>query len=325
MNNLSRIYRLVRNFLFSSVNKEFLIFLFFLFLSGTFWLLMALNETYEYEYPVTPRLVGVPKNVVITGDIDDTIYVTIRDKGFTLVTYLTGRKFRPLSFKFTSYAKASGKGIIPHTDIVKQITAQLFGSSKLTKVTPDHMEFFFNYGHSKTVPIRMSGKVVTDNSYYLARTQFFPRQITIYANEHLLDSIKYVTTQPFYISHLGDTVVQEVGLKPIRGVKMVPDRVKMALYPDILTEENIEVPIKAINMPDGKTLRTFPAKVRVQFIVGASLFRSIKDSDFEVVADYNDFASHPSDKCSLLLRKTPPTVLKAHLEMNRVDYLIEQQ
>lgn len=120
-------------------------------------------------------------------------------------------------------------------------------------------------------------------------------------------------------------MVQEVGLKPIRGVKMVPDRVKMALYPDILTEENIEVPIKAINMPDGKTLRTFPAKVRVQFIVGASLFRSIKDSDFEVVADYNDFASHPSDKCSLLLRKTPPTVLKAHLEMNRVDYLIEQQ
>ena len=222
MNNLSGIYRLVRNFLFSSVNKEFLIFLFFLFLSGTFWLLMALNETYEYEYPVTPRLVGVPKNVVITGDIDDTIHVTIRDKGFTLVTYLTGRKFRPLSFKFTSYAKASGKGIIPHTDIVKQITAQLFGSSKLTKVTPDHMEFFFNYGRSKTVPIRMSGKVVTDNSYYLARTQFFPRQITIYANEHLLDSIKYVTTQPFYISHLGDTVVQEVGLKPIRGVKMVP-------------------------------------------------------------------------------------------------------
>ena len=294
MNSLSRIYRLVRNFLFSSVNKEFLIFLFFLFLSGTFWLLMALNETYEYEYPVTPRLVGVPKNVVITGDIDDTVHVTIRDKGFTLVTYLTGRKFRPLSFKFTSYAKASGKGIIPHTDIVKQITAQLFGSSKLIKVTPDHMEFFFNYGRSKTVPIRMSGKVVTDNSYYLARTQFFPRQITIYANEHLLDSIKYVTTQPFYISHLGDTVVQEVGLKPI-------------------------------NMPDGKTLRTFPAKVRVQFIVGASLFRSIKDSDFEVVADYNDFASHPSDKCSLLLRKTPPTVLKAHLEMNRVDYLIEQQ
>lgn len=106
MNSLSRIYRLVRNFLFSSVNKEFLIFLFFLFLSGTFWLLMALNETYEYEYPVTPRLVGVPKNVVITGDIDDTIHVTIRDKGFTLVTYLTGRKFRPLSFKFTSDRKS---------------------------------------------------------------------------------------------------------------------------------------------------------------------------------------------------------------------------
>ena len=39
--------KIVRGFLFTLVNKEFLIFLFFLLLSGIFWLLMTLNETYE--------------------------------------------------------------------------------------------------------------------------------------------------------------------------------------------------------------------------------------------------------------------------------------
>ena len=59
-NRLTQILRVVRNFLFSSVNKEFLIFLFFLFLSSVFWLMMTLNETYEKEISVPVRLVGVP-------------------------------------------------------------------------------------------------------------------------------------------------------------------------------------------------------------------------------------------------------------------------
>ena len=43
----SRLASIFRNLLFSMFNKEFLIFLFFLLLSGAFWLVMTLNETYE--------------------------------------------------------------------------------------------------------------------------------------------------------------------------------------------------------------------------------------------------------------------------------------
>ena len=45
--------------MFSRLNKEFLIFLFFLALSGSFWLLMALNETYEKECVVGVRMTDV--------------------------------------------------------------------------------------------------------------------------------------------------------------------------------------------------------------------------------------------------------------------------
>ena len=57
-----RILRYVRDFVFSVVNKEFLIFLFFLALSGVFWLMMTLNGTYEKELQVEMRLVGVPSS-----------------------------------------------------------------------------------------------------------------------------------------------------------------------------------------------------------------------------------------------------------------------
>ena len=74
---LFEIGRFIKNFLFSIVNREFLIFLFFLIVSGTFWLLMALNETVEREFEVPVSLVGVPKDVVITTDIQDTLKVTL--------------------------------------------------------------------------------------------------------------------------------------------------------------------------------------------------------------------------------------------------------
>ena len=60
-----------------------------------------------------------------------------------------------------------------------------------------------------------------------------------------------------------DTIQQTVELQTIKGVKIVPNTVKLTLYPDILTEEAIEVPITAVNMPQGKVLRTFPSRVKV--------------------------------------------------------------
>ena len=68
---------MIRNFLFSALNKEFLIFLFFLFLSGAFWLMMALNETYEEELKVPVRLVNVPRNAVVTDEPADTVRVMV--------------------------------------------------------------------------------------------------------------------------------------------------------------------------------------------------------------------------------------------------------
>lgn len=317
---------MVRNFIFSSVNKEFLIFLFFLVLSGGFWLLMALNETYEKEYAIPVHLVGVPRNVVVTDDMDDTVHVTLRDKGFTLLAYSLGDVLRPLSFRFGTYANdRTEKGVIPIGDAQRLIYQQLYGSSKITQIKPDRLEYFYTYGLSRQIPIRLAGHVSPAQSYYLAHMQFWPEKVTVYANRRLLDSLRYVSTERVNVEHLDDTLYRTVRLQPLRGVKIIPSKVRVAFYPDVLTEETVEVPIMATNMPDGKVLRTFPARVRVHFIVGASRFRAIKASQFKVVADYRDFGDHPSDKCNITLRGVPRDVTKARLEVSQVDYLIEQQ
>lgn len=322
MRSVRNILKAVRNFLFSGLNKEFLIFLFFLALSGAFWLLMTLNETMEREFKIPMRLSGVPRNAVITGELPDTVRVTVRDKGFTLVTY----DFRPLVFRFSNYAdEDEGKGVIPLTDVQKQVLSQMYGSSKLLQVKPGAFDFYFTYGTSKKVPVVFRGKITTNKSYYLAHTEFYPSMVTVYANKQQLDKLQTVEIEPFNYRNLQDTIRQAVKIRKIRGVKIVPPTVRLSVYPDVLTEEAIEVPITAINMPPGMVLRTFPSKVTVRFTIGASLFRTIKPSLFKVVVDYEELAANPSDKCTLLLRSVPRSVSKASLEIDRVDYLLEQQ
>lgn len=326
MRRQNQIFKVVGNFLFSSLNKEFLIFLFFLLLSGAFWLMMALNETYEEELKVPVRLVGMPRNAVMTDEPADTVKVTVRDKGFTLVTYKYGHWFRPLTFKFATYANEDqGHGAIPAADIIKQVQSQLYGSSKLLSVKPEKLDFYFTYGASKKVPIRFRGKISTSKSYYLAHTEFSPMMVTAYANKKVLDELKYVEIEPFNYRNLQDTIHQNVRLQKIRGVKLVPNTVRLSVYPDVLTEESIEVPVSAVNMPAGMVLRTFPSRVTVRFTIGASQFRMIRPEQFNVVVDYQALAENPSDKCTLQLRSVPSSVSKAKLELDKVDYLLEQQ
>ena len=145
---MSRIWGLIREFFFSKANKELFLFIFFLVLSGIFWLITTLNETYEKEFTIPVSISGIPKNAVLTSEETDTIKVTIRDNGFALFTYQFGdvllKKIRP---SFQTYSRHNGMGVIPASDLKKLVAQQLSSTSVITAVKPDKLEFYYNYGN----------------------------------------------------------------------------------------------------------------------------------------------------------------------------------
>lgn len=325
MRKSQKTYSIVRSFLFGALNKEFLIFLFFLVLSGIFWLMMTLDETYERELPVVVHVVGEPKNVVITTNVSDTVYVTVKDKGFVLASYTTSHPLRPVNLNFATYAnRQSGHGVVPVSDIQKLVKQQLAASSSVTAVKAGRLDFYFNYGRNKEVRVKLAGNIVPTENYYLAHVKFSPEKVIVYADARRLDSIENVQTEYLNLVDFHEPVTRTVRLKTMVGVKVVPKTVKVTLYPDILTEKSVEVPITAINKPENIIIRTFPQRVKVTFSVGVSMYRMIKPSDFQVVVDYRKISEHPADKCALTIMAKPSLVNNAHLDMDSVDYLIEQ-
>lgn len=316
--------KVLRRFLFSIVNKQFLIFLFFLFLSSIFWLIMTLNETYEKEVPVVVQLTGAPKNVIVLSDEYDTLRVNIKDKGHYLTTYLYGDALQPITVDFKSHDKG-GKCVVTAAEIQKALRPMLYTSSKITSVKPSQVVYYYNYGQKKTLPVQLKGEVRPQNSYSIMKIKFDPDVVQVYASDTKLAKMEQVFTSNVTITDVKDTIVQDIALQRQPGVKYIPSKVRMSIYPDVLTEETIELPVTAINVPQGKVLRTFPARVKVTFTIAASQFRHIHPVQFTVVADYNSIEDKSSDKCPLVLQETPAGVKNARLEISEVNYLVESQ
>ena len=318
--------RFIRVFLFSRGNKEFLIFLFFLALSGAFWLSLTLNDTYEQEFAVPVAVVDVPKNAVLTSDEVDTVKMTIRDKGIFLISYYYGDYLKNIRIHFRSHSHNNGTGTIAAQELQKIVYSRLFTSSKILSTKPDKLEFYYSYGTKKKVPVRWSGRVIPEELYFISRVEYSPDSVTIYASEEKLDSINMVYTEQLNYANFRDTLSVNCRLSKIKSVKMVPDHVQVNFFTDVLTEERIEgIPVQGINMPEGKVLRTFPAKVAVNFVTGVNVYRNLRAEDFTVVVDYNDIKNNPSEKCDIHLKDVPSGISRARLETTQVDYLIESQ
>lgn len=326
MHRIRQLYHFFRESLSGYSYKDFLVFLFCFCLSGVFWLMMTLNETYEVEFPVAVRLAGVPRNVVITSEMSDTVRVTIRDKGYVILGYKAYNRLQPVKINFAAYAnRETGVGQVPSTDIQKLIRQQLNGSSAIVSLKADRLEYDFNFGRNRRFRVRLVGRIIPGGNYYLSHVQITPDLVTVYANKSVLDDIEAVVTERLDLTNFEDTVTRVVRLKDIKGAKIIPKTVRVTLFPDVLTEGSVEVPITTVNKPGNLIVRTFPQAVTVKFSAGAVVYRQVKPSDFAVTVDYNEIAQHPSDKCTIHLQNNSRFARNASLEINQVDYLIEQQ
>ena len=316
----------IRDFLFSKTNREFLIFLLFLLLSGIFWLMMTFNETYEKEIVLPVRYVNVPQSAVLTSGESDSIHVNISDKGFSLFAFIYSRDSHTIDIDFTKYALPDGIGSVPAIDLQHMIEQLLPTSAKITSLKTEKLVFYYNNGEKKKVPVRWRGHLKTDPHYFIAKTLIEPDSVTIFASREKLDSIHYVYTRELNYSVIHDTLIVTSELQRMQGVKIVPNRVKINIQTDVLTEETIDsIPVVGINMPKGKVLRTFPSRVSVKIVTGMKNYKAIMPSDILVVADYEQFKDETSDKCTLQVKKVPEGVSRATLNVKQVDYLIEEQ
>jgi len=321
----SRTLKKIRSFLLSKKSREFLIFLFFVFVSFSFWLLQVLNDDYETELSIPLRMKNVPDNVVLTSELPKELRIGVKDRGTVLVNYLLGQTLYPLVFDFNEYSDKGSQVRIPTVTLSKRVLSQLNQSTKLSTIKPDTLELFYTRGERKKVPVQLRGEVNAERQFYISEIIHSPDSVMVYAPKEILDTIQAAYTEALYVNHISDTARHRINVMPVKGARFTPSYSDVTFLVDMYSEKTVEVPIKGVGFPADELLRTFPSKVHVTFQVGLSQFKSVTSEDFEVVVDYQQLKEEKGEKCHPVLAKSPTNVNHVRISPLEIDYIIEQK
>lgn len=315
----------IRSFLLAKKSREFLIFLFFVFVSFSFWLLQVLNDDYETELSIPLRMKNVPENVVLTSDLPTELKIGVKDRGTVLVNYLLGQTLYPVVLDFAEYADKGSQVRIPSVTLNKRIASQLNQSTKLSTIKPDTLELIYTRGQGKKVPVKLRGEVKAERQFYISDIVYSPDSVMVYAPKEILDTITSAYTEALYIEQISDTTRHRVGLMPVKGAKFTPSSNDVTFLVDMYSEKSVEVPVHGINFPEDEVLRTFPSKVHVTFQIGLTQFKNVTADDFVVVVDYKKLQESKGDKCKPILVQSPSIVNHVRVNPQEIEYIIEQK
>ena len=314
----------VRDFLLTEKCREFLIFLFFVAISFGFWMLQTLDGNFETEFTIPLRLKDVPKDVVITSDLQDEVRVKVEDRGTVLLNYMLGRSFLPISINFSDYENSSSRVVLPYEDLRKRVSSQLNSTTKLLSVYPDSIGFVYSQGKFKKVPVSVSGKITPGIQYYISDIKLSPDSVIVYAPAEVLKTVQTAYTMPLDCEDLTENTSLRTSLKKIDGAKYDPSFCDVSVSVDMYSEKTVEVPVVGIGFPANKTLRTFPSKVKVTFKVGLSGYSSVNADDFFIGVKYSDLLKTSKDNIDLVVTTTNTNVSNIRVVPSSVDYLIEE-
>ncbi len=325
---LQSCWKRISDFLSSPRFREFLVFLFFLAISAVFWMLQTLDETLEKKLTVRLELVNVPEGVVITSPLPSELRVKVSDKGTSLIHYIRyGVPPVEVSFNDVAGAGESGRVSIGTAEAQRLISGSLLSTSRILSISPDTLEFYFNHGLFKSVPVRVAGSIDPSSDCYLLEVKPTPAEVDVYATQEVLDTLTAVYTTPLSLEEVDANTSLNVGLEGLKGAKYSTDKVRVDVEVDVYVENSFDVPIHTSNFPANKFLTTFPSSVQVSFTVGYTNSKELSADDFVILLTYEEILACQREgktKIPLSLHNVPEGVTNVRIEPQEVDYLIEQ-
>lgn len=307
-------------------HKRVRVFLIFLLFSITAWFITRLSETYSHAVDFTLKYTHQPEGMLLVDTPPEELGVRIRANGFQLLRYQLSPKEIRIDLREARPAR-SGYYISPQT-YRNQIEQQLGQEIGLLQVPSDTIFMNFQELRSKTVPVRLSGELDFAQNYMLdGELELEPGQVHLLGPPSEIDSIEVLYTKPLALSGIAEDFVQEV---PIEGGSALPntefssDRIRVSGKVFRFSEAVVEVPVEVVNAPDSLKVQTFPDVVGILCKGKIEGLKSLENSDFRLIADY-DSPAQETGRLLLYLERTPEGVHETQLLETSVEFITKRE
>ena len=320
-----KIWVKIKSLLFGKKSHDFFVFLFFFVVSSGICLLQQLNETFESEISIPLELKNVPENVHITTGLPPQLNITIKERGTTLLRFFRYSVHNAIEVDFDKYdaGLTNARVQVPSFDVERLIQKQLGVTSHITSMRPDTLEYYYNRGVARRLPVKICGSISASPQNYIQSITLSEDSVMVYAPNAVLDTMQYAYSQAVNLSGMKENSVHNVSFRRMKGVEYEPNTVQMTAHVGYYAEKTVEVPIIGLNFPGDKELRTFPSKAKVTFRVESGRYQRITAENFVLAITYEELLQNPTDKYRLHLKSLPEGVTNARISPREVDYLIE--
>ncbi len=306
-------------------SKNLFIFLFFLVISTGLWGLQAMRKTYETIIQIPITYENFPLDYVQTGELPQKLNVVVSDRGSTLLSYRTTKRFFPVSFNFKE--PVGSEMMVSTKTLDAAIQKQLNASTQIVRIIPDALRFTFVQLQKKTLPVKLDERITLAQQYTKSDTiEVNPGVVEVYAPENILDTLQFAYTEPLIIKDLKDTVRKSLKMREIKDISYSPSEINVTVKSEPYTEKTVEVPVIVTNVPSDLILRIFPSVVNITFQLGVSLYDKINSSSFILIVDYREtLKENNQKKIPVEIKKQPDKIFNIKINPKQVDYLIEEK
>lgn len=308
----------------SARGKEILLFLLFLMISYVFWLLLTLNNEMQEDIEVPVEIAGIPDSVTVISNIPESLKISVRDKGSALMKYKLGG-IKPLKINWADYSQAKNKFLLNKADLGAKIRDYISSSSQLVTMLPDSISLSYTTTPGRRVAVKVQadlkpifGSII--NGPLTTNTD----SVWLFSVEDLPHNLTHVETLPIVRSSLSDTTEITVAIKPLPGVKIVPEEIVVKVPVEPLIARRQMATVIAKNIPDNISLHTFPSHIEIAYLVPMSEYNS-EPYDINAYVDYADIANNTSGKLPVTLSLYPESYHSVEAIPDSVEYITEHK
>lgn len=314
------------------IDQRILVFGFFLLLSTVFWFLNELNQEASTSLVFPVRYSNLPRDKVLVNELPARLELQVRAPGYTLLRYLLTSRRAPVTLNMESLNIRVIAGTEPPTFYLltqftrESLNRQLLSDATITGIKPDTLFFTFDEIARKKVPVEPSLELWFTRQYQLSGPyECEPDSIIVSGPNAIIDTIRAVRTRWQKFDRLSQTMEKSIILEEIPAISFSHKRVLVRIPVEQFTEASLEIPISTENVPDSLSLKLFPQKVTLNYMVSLSNFPRVHPGLFRAEVFYPSQGNILPETLPVELSSIPDYLRSVRLHPARVEYIIEKK
>lgn len=231
------------------------------------WVLVTLNQSYEYNLYFPIKIVQVPDSLEVTDLETETLNLTTEGLGVDLfMAYLRSRNdtlelpFRPQYEQDDPIPSSSY-----YNDIQKSFRSP---NIKLSRITPDQIFVDFDFKIFKKVPLKLTTEIGLKKAYQLEAP---PRKLTdsvkLYGAASRLSSIDEWRTLDAITAPLDHPQTISLDVDTASDIEVIPAKASIFVQPRLYTETTLDIPIQIMDVPEDIEVRLSHPSVKAVCLV----------------------------------------------------------